>query len=101
MKNVHNFSIKGSRLNCSGYRIHQYNVDNINNVRREASRHCRNKKMEYLKVKIVERETNSNSKNITDFLGIFMTLRRVTSLEIIYESWDVNSGNYLFTTDTK
>jgi len=57
--------------------------------------------MEYLKVKIVERETNSNSKNITDFLGIFMTLRRVTSLEIIYESWDVNSGNYLFTTDTK
>jgi hypothetical protein len=28
------------------------NVDNLNNVRREASRHFRNKKKEYLKAKI-------------------------------------------------
>jgi len=30
----------------------QSNVDNLNNVRREDSRHCRNKKKEYLKVKM-------------------------------------------------
>jgi len=30
----------------------QSNVDNINRVRREASRHFRNKKKEYLKAKI-------------------------------------------------
>jgi hypothetical protein len=30
----------------------QNNIDNLNNVRREASRHFRNKKKEYLKIKI-------------------------------------------------
>jgi hypothetical protein len=30
----------------------QSNVDNLNNVRREASRHFKNKKKEYLKDKI-------------------------------------------------
>jgi len=30
----------------------QSNVDNLNNVRREASRHFRNKRKEYLKEKI-------------------------------------------------
>jgi hypothetical protein len=38
------------------------NGDNLNNVRREASRHFRNKKREYLKDKINELATNS--KNI-------------------------------------
>jgi hypothetical protein len=42
----------------------QSNVDNLNNVRREASRHFRNKKKEYLKPKINELETNSKNKNI-------------------------------------
>jgi hypothetical protein len=42
----------------------QSNVDNLNNVRREASRHFRNKKKEYLKAKINEFETNSKNKNI-------------------------------------
>jgi len=42
----------------------QRNVDNLNNVRREASRHFRNKKKEYLKAKIEELETNSKMKNI-------------------------------------
>jgi hypothetical protein len=42
----------------------QSNVDNLNNVRREASRHFRNKKKEYLKAKINELETNSKNKNI-------------------------------------
>jgi len=33
-------------------------------LRREANRHLRNKKKEYLKAKIYELETNSKSKNI-------------------------------------
>ena len=37
----------------------QNNVDNLNNVRREASRHFRNKKKEYLKAKIEELETKN------------------------------------------
>ena len=36
----------------------QSNIDNLNNVRREASRHFRNKKNEYLKDKFDELETN-------------------------------------------
>ena len=42
------------------------NVDNLNNVRSEASRHFRNKKKEYLKAEIKELETNSKIKNIRD-----------------------------------
>jgi hypothetical protein len=36
----------------------QSNRDNLNNVRREASRHFRNKKNDYLKDKFDELETN-------------------------------------------
>jgi len=56
------------------------------NVRRDAGRHFRNKKKAYLKAEIEELETNSKIKNIRDlYRGIsdFMTLRRVTSLELI------------------
>jgi hypothetical protein len=42
----------------------QSNVDNLNNVRREASRHFRNQKKEYLRAKFDELETNSKIKNI-------------------------------------
>jgi len=44
----------------------QSNVDNLNNVpiRREVSRHFRNKKKEYQEAKIEELETNSKIKNI-------------------------------------
>ena len=42
----------------------QSNVDNLNNVRCEASRHFRNKNNEYLKANIDELETNSKLKNI-------------------------------------
>jgi len=42
----------------------QRSVDNLNTVRSEASRHCRNKIKEYLKAKIDE--TNSKIKNIRD-----------------------------------
>jgi hypothetical protein len=44
----------------------QSNVDNLNNVRREASRHFGNKKKEYLKGKVNVLETNSKNKNIRD-----------------------------------
>ena len=44
----------------------QSNVDNLNHVRHEASRHFRNKRKEYLKDKIEENETNSKIKNIKD-----------------------------------
>jgi len=44
----------------------QSNVDNLNNSRREVSRHFRNKKKEYLRAKIEELETNSKIKNIMD-----------------------------------
>jgi hypothetical protein len=44
----------------------QSNVDNMNNVRRDASRHFRNKKKAYLKAKIEELETNSKINNIRD-----------------------------------
>jgi hypothetical protein len=40
------------------------NNDDLSNVRLEASRHFRNKKREYLKIKINELESNSNNKNI-------------------------------------
>jgi hypothetical protein len=44
----------------------QSSVDNLNNVRREATTHFRNNKKEYLKAKIDELETNSKIKNIRD-----------------------------------
>jgi hypothetical protein len=42
------------------------NEDNLSDVRREASIHCRNKEREYLKDKINELESNSKNKNIRD-----------------------------------
>jgi hypothetical protein len=45
----------------------EINGDNLNNIRREASRHFRNKKKgEYLKDKINELPVNSNNNNIKD-----------------------------------
>ena len=40
-------------------------VDNINSIRREASKHFRIKKKEYLKAEIDELETDSKIKNMT------------------------------------
>jgi hypothetical protein len=42
------------------------NEDNLRDVRREASRHFRKEKREYLKDKINELEPNSKNKNIRD-----------------------------------
>jgi hypothetical protein len=44
----------------------EINGDNPNSVRREASRHFRNKKRHYLKDKINEVATHSKNKNIRD-----------------------------------
>ena len=44
----------------------QSNVDTLNKVRRDASRHFRNKKKAYLKAKIEELETNNKINNIRD-----------------------------------
>jgi len=40
------------------------NVDNLNNIRRDASRHFRNKKKAYMKVKLKELETNSKINKV-------------------------------------
>ena len=45
------------------------NVGNLNNIRREASRHFRNKKKAHLKVKIEDLETNGKINNIRDLYG--------------------------------
>ena len=42
------------------------NADNLNNIRRDVSRHFRNKKKAYLRAKIEELETNSKINNIRD-----------------------------------
>jgi hypothetical protein len=44
----------------------EINGDNLNNVRRQASRHFRNKRKEYLKDETNEFATNSKNKNIRD-----------------------------------
>ena len=44
----------------------QSKVDNLNSVRREVSRHFRNKKKAYLRAKIEELETNSKIQKIRD-----------------------------------
>jgi len=61
----------------------QSNVDNLNNVIRDASRHFREKKKEYLKAKIEELETNSKIKIMGICTAASLNLRRVTSLELI------------------
>ena len=45
----------------------QSNVDNLNKVRREVSRHFRNKKKAYLRAKVEELETNNKIQNFRDF----------------------------------
>jgi hypothetical protein len=57
--------------------------DYLNNGRREASRHLRNKDREYLQKKINEIATNSKNKNVGDIQK--KDLRTVTSLELTNE----------------
>jgi len=52
-------------------------------VRREASKHFRNKKKEYLKAKVDDLKLTYDPKMKESCLGVSVTLRRVTSLELI------------------
>jgi hypothetical protein len=52
------------------------NEDNFNNIKREASRHFRNKKREYLKDKINELESTSKNKNIIDLYRVINVFKR-------------------------
>jgi len=61
----------------------QRSVDNLSNVRCEASRHFRNANKEYLKAKTYELETNSKIKYIRDLYRCIIDFRRVNSLELI------------------
>jgi len=61
----------------------QRNVDILNNVRREVSRHFRDKKKAYLRAKLEELETNSKIQNMGDLYRASITLRRGTSLDVI------------------
>ena len=61
----------------------QSNVDNLNNVRREVSRHFRNKKKTYLRAKIEELEIKSKIKNIRDFYRGINDFKNPTSLDVI------------------
>jgi hypothetical protein len=58
------------------------NGDNLNDVRRETSRHFRNKKREYLKGKINEHATNSKNKNIRYLYRGINGLRGATNREV-------------------
>jgi hypothetical protein len=61
----------------------QSNVENLNNVRREAIRHFRNKKKEYLKLKLMNLKQTVRTRISETCIGTSMTLRRVTSLELM------------------
>jgi hypothetical protein len=61
----------------------QSNVDKLNKVRRDASRHFRNKKKAYLKAKIEELETNSKINNIRDLYRGINAFKKGYSLELL------------------
>ena len=61
----------------------QSNVDNLNKVRREVSRHFRNKTKAYLRAKIEELETNRRIQNIRDFYRGISDFKKGYSLDVI------------------
>ena len=61
----------------------QINVDILNNVRREVSRHFRDKKKAYLRDKIEELETKSKIQNIKDLYRGINYFKMGTSLDVI------------------
>jgi hypothetical protein len=62
---------------------HQAKGDNMQSLRRETSRICRNKKMEYMKGRINDLETNNKNKNIRDLYRGINALSKGTNLELI------------------
>ena len=65
----------------------QSNADNLNNVRQDASRHFRNKKKAYLRVKIEEMETNSKINNITDLYRGINDIKKGLSATFLIKPW--------------
>jgi hypothetical protein len=61
------------------------NADNLNKVRREDSRHFRKEKKEYLRAKIDELENKSKIKISEAYIGVSMTIKRGTSLDLTYK----------------
>jgi hypothetical protein len=61
----------------------QSHVDNLNNVKREASRHFRNKKKEYQRAKVDELETNNKIGSIKTCIKESVILRRATILALM------------------
>jgi hypothetical protein len=59
----------------------QSNVENLNMVRRDASRHLRNKKMAYMKAKIQELKANSKLKYVRDLYRGIKDFKKGTNLE--------------------
>jgi hypothetical protein len=57
-------------------------TSNLSNVRREASRHFRNKKRVYLNDEINELESSSKNKNIRDVYRGINNLRRINNIEL-------------------
>jgi len=61
----------------------QSNVDNLNNVRREVSRHFRNKKKAYRELNLRNLKLTVRYKILGTCIGASITLRRGTSLDVI------------------
>ena len=61
----------------------QSNLDNLNSVRCEVSRHFRKKKKAYLRAKIEELETKSRSNTLGTYIGASVILRRGFSPDAI------------------
>jgi len=61
----------------------QSSVVNLNNVRREASRHFKKKIRNILKLKLRNLKVTVRSKILGICLGASVTLRRVTGLELM------------------
>ena len=80
MKNVYIFSVQRIKAKLQWVQDpSQSNVDNLYNIRRQASKHFRNKKKAYLKVKIEEFD-NSKIKNIMEWY------RRINDFKKFYQS---------------
>jgi hypothetical protein len=61
----------------------EINRNNLNNVRREASRHFKGKNKKYVKDKINELARNSKNKNIRDLYTGIDEFRGATNLKVI------------------
>ena len=62
------------------------NLDNLNDLRPAASRHCRNKKKKHLKAKFYELETDSKIKNITGLYRVISDFKMGYQLILIQQT---------------